>query len=50
MNALSMPSFAPVVIVTSVFGFSSLPQNGEYESAIAFFNLGRPYFLFSPYA
>ena len=29
MKALSMPSFAPVVMVTSVFGLSSLPKNGE---------------------
>jgi hypothetical protein len=37
-----VPSFAPVVIVTSVSGFSCLPQSGEYASAIAFFSLGRP--------
>ena len=42
MKALSIPSFAPVVMVTSVFGLISLPKNGEYASAIAFFNLGRP--------
>ena len=42
MKALSMPSFAPVVMVTSVFGLISLPKKGEYESAIAFFNRGRP--------
>ena len=29
MKALSMPSFAPVVMVTSVFGLISLPKNGE---------------------
>ena len=29
MNALSMPSFAPVVMVTSVSGLISLPKNGE---------------------
>jgi len=29
MNALSMPSFAPVVMVTSVFGLISFPKNGE---------------------
>ena len=29
MKALSMPSFAPVVMVTSMFGLISLPKNGE---------------------
>lgn len=29
MNALSMPSFAPVVIVTSVSGLSFRPQKGS---------------------
>jgi len=43
MNALSIPSLAPVVIVTSVSGLSVLPKNGEYASAMAFFSLGRPY-------
>jgi hypothetical protein len=38
-----IPSFAPVVIVTSVSGFNCLPQCGEYASAIAFFSLGRPF-------
>jgi hypothetical protein len=38
-----VPSFAPVVIVTSVSGFSCLPQSGEYASAIAFLSLGRPF-------
>lgn len=39
---LSIPSFAPVVIVTSVTGSIFLPQNGEYASARAFFKDGRP--------
>ena len=43
MKALSMPSFAPVVMVTSVLGLTSRPRKGEYASAIAFFNLGRPF-------
>lgn len=43
IKALSMPSLAPVVIVTSVLGSTSRPRNGEYAFAIAFFNLGRPY-------
>lgn len=42
IKALSMPSFAPVVMVTSVFGLTSRPRNGEYAFAIAFFNRGRP--------
>ncbi len=42
MNALSMPSLAPVVIVTSVSGSIVRPQNGVYESAMAFFSRGRP--------
>lgn len=42
IKALSIPSFAPVVIVTSVSGSIPLPKNGEYASAIAFFNRGRP--------
>ena len=42
MNALSMPSLAPVVMVTSVSGFIFLAKKGEYASAIAFFNRGRP--------
>lgn len=29
MKALSMPSLAPVVMVTSVFGLISLPKNCE---------------------
>lgn len=37
------PSFAPVVIVTSVSGFSWRSKNGEYASARAFFRRGRPY-------
>ena len=42
MNALNIPSFAPVVIVTSVSGLIDFPKNGEYALAIAFFSLGRP--------
>ena len=42
MKALNMPSFAPVVMVTSVLAFTSRPRKGEYASAIALFNLGRP--------
>ena len=41
------PSFAPVVIVTSVSGFSWRPKNGEYASARAFFRRGRPYVMVS---
>lgn len=36
------PSFAPVVIVTSVSGFSWRPKEAEYASAMAFFSRGRP--------
>lgn len=43
MNALSIPSFAPVVMDTSVSGFRVRPKNGEYASARAFFRRGRPY-------
>lgn len=43
MKAESMPSFAPVVIVTSLSGSSVRPKDLEYASAIAFFSLGRPY-------
>ena len=39
---LDIPSFAPVVIVTSVSGLSVRPKNGEYASAMAFFSRGRP--------
>ena len=46
MNALSMPSFAPVVITTSVSGFTGLSMMGLYASAMAFLSLGRPYNLF----
>ncbi len=42
IKALSIPSLAPVVMVTSVSGFIFLPKKGEYASAIAFFNRGRP--------
>src|SRR5436305_1936427 len=42
MNAESIPSFAPVVIVTSVSGSSCLPKNGEYAAAIAFLSRGLP--------
>ena len=42
MKALSIPSFAPVVIVTSVSEFIFRSKKGEYASAIAFFNRGRP--------
>lgn len=38
----SSPSFAPVVMVTSVSGLSCRPQSGVYASAIAFFSRGRP--------
>lgn len=48
MKALRQPSFAPLVMVISVLGFSSLPKKGEYASAIAFFNLGRPWMNISP--
>lgn len=37
-----MPSFAPVVIVTSVSGFMVRPKKGEYASARAFFSRGLP--------
>ena len=43
MKALSIPSLAPVVMVTSVSGSMVRPKNGEYALAIAFFNRGRPY-------
>jgi hypothetical protein len=36
------PSFAPVVIVTSVSGSNWRPKDGEYASARAFFKRGRP--------
>ncbi|KUI73778.1 hypothetical protein VM1G_11930 [Cytospora mali] len=42
MNALSMPSFAPVVMVTSVSGSSLRPQCGAYASAMACLRRGRP--------
>ena len=42
LDNVDQPSFAPVVIVTSVSGFSFRPHSGEYESAIAFFRRGRP--------
>jgi hypothetical protein len=42
------PSFAPVVIVTSVSGLSCRPKKGEYASAMAFFNRGLPYLLSNP--
>lgn len=40
---MALPSFAPVVIVTSFSGSNSRPKNGEYEFAIAFFSRGRPF-------
>ena len=43
MKALNMPSFAPVVITTSVSGLIGLSMIGLYASAIAFLSLGRPY-------
>lgn len=37
------PSFAPVVIETSVSGFNFFPKKGEYASAMACLRRGRPY-------
>ena len=42
MIALSIPSFAPVVMEISVTGSITLPNRGEYVSAKAFFSRGRP--------
>lgn len=42
MKALSMPSLAPVVMVTSVSGSIVLPKKGEYALAMACFSRGRP--------
>ena len=39
---LISPSFAPVVIVTSVSGSNLRPQYGAYASEIAFFSRGLP--------
>lgn len=39
------PSFAPVVIETSVSGLIFLPKKGEYASAMACLRRGRPYIL-----
>ena len=42
MIAILQPSFAPVVIVTSISGSSFRPHKGEYEFAIAFLRRGLP--------
>ena len=42
MKAESMPSFAPVVMVTSFSGSRVRPKKGEYASAKAFFRRGLP--------
>lgn len=41
------PSFAPVVIVTSVSGSKVRPKDAEYASAMAFFRRGRPWRMMS---
>ena len=43
MNALSIPSFAPVVMVTSVSGLMVRSKKGEYAFAMAFLRRGRPF-------
>lgn len=50
MKAHNIPSFAPVVMVTSVSGLISFPKNGEYAFAMAFFSRGRPCLSISLYS
>lgn len=40
---ITLPSLAPVVMVTSVSGFIGRLKASEYTSAIAFFKLLLPY-------